>query len=269
MDRSTFERFRNLIYAQSGINIGDKKESLLVSRIGRRMRILGLNDFKVYYQKVAEDPEGTELVALIDAVSTNVTHFFREPQHFDFLSSRMDEWLKKGKRKFRAWCAASSSGEEPYSIAMIMHDKCSSYQVDYRILATDICTKVLAQAETAEYKTDKLDSIPLKYRNKYLEPYRCDRTNVYRISTEVRRRVTFARLNLAQPPFPMSGPFDVIFIRNVMIYFDNAVRSALLAEAYRLLRYGGFLFVGHAESLAGILNSDLKRVLPSVYTKGV
>ncbi len=267
MDRSTFVRFRNLIYQQSGITIGEKKESLLVSRIGRRMRILGLTDFKAYYQKVAEDPEGAEMVALIDAVSTNVTHFFRESQHFEFLSLQIDEWLKKGKRKFRVWCAASSSGEEPYSIAMIMHDKCSSYQVDYRILATDICTEMLARAETAEYRIDNPESIPLKYRNRYLEPVGRGRTNAYRVNAELRNRVTFARLNLARPPFPMSGPFDAVFIRNVMIYFDNAVRSALLAEAHRLLRPGGFLFVGHSEGLAGMLNSDLKRVLPSVYLK--
>ena len=267
MDRATFIRFRNLIYAQSGIHIGDKKESLLISRIGRRMRVLGVDDFKAYYRMVAEDSGGTELVALIDAISTNVTHFFREPQHFEFLSAKMDEWLKKGQRKFRIWCAASSSGEEPYSIAMTMEDKCSAYHVDYRILATDICTKVLAKAAAAEYEADKLDGIPLNYRSKYLKPSTNGKKNISVVAEAIRRHVTFARLNLAKPPFPMAGPFDAIFIRNVMIYFDNAIRSALLAEAYRLMRLGGFLFVGHAESLAGLLNADLKRVQPSIYTK--
>jgi|UniRef100_A0A7C5YW00 chemotaxis protein methyltransferase CheR len=272
MDRATFIKFRNLIYEQSGINIEEKKETLLVSRICKRMRALGieLDDFKTYYKYLMEDKQGREIVELIDAVSTNVTHFFREPQHFDFLSIKVDEWLKQGKRKFRLWCAACSTGEEPYTVAMIMHERCSQYQsVDCKILATDICTKVLKKGEEAEYEEDKLDSVPLKYRQKYFKRIGKNGATkkVYGIIEPIKKMVTFARLNLATPPFPMSGPFDVIFIRNVMIYFDNAVRSALLNDAYRLMAKGGLLFVGHSESLAGLLNTELKRILPSVYTK--
>lgn len=267
LDRKTFERFREVVYARSGINLRDGKESLVAARVGKRMRSLGLNCYREYLNAVMEDESGDEVVQLLDAISTNVTSFFREPGHFDFLRERLTEWADAGQRRFRLWSAACSSGEEPYSIAMTMLEALAGYGgIDAKILATDISTKVLARCSAGEYHEDKVKGVPPPQLGRYFDRRRESGENVYVVRQELKRPIVFKRLNLSAPPFPMQGPMDVIFCRNVMIYFDNGVRRKLLAEHFRLLKPGGFLMVGHAESLTGMV-SEFKTVRPSIYVK--
>lgn len=271
-----FRRFCDLVYEKAGIKLGPQKEALVSARVGKRMHQLGMHDFEEYYRLVADDSAGDELVEFLNAISTNVTHFFREKRHFELLGKYLREWEAQGQKRFRIWCAAASTGEEPYSIAMTVREALRDVG-DVKILATDISTKVLATAKTGKYEQKHIENVPDHLLRKYFvrESTRTDQAGSekssgaafrFRVSDDLRGMLTFARLNLAKPPFPMSGPFDLIFCRNVMIYFDNEVRRSLLADAYRLLKERGYLMVGHAESLSGML-SNFKSVEPSVYIK--
>lgn len=266
MDTTTFNKFREIIYQKSGINLGPGKEALVSARIGKRMRALQIEDQRAYLKYVEEDT-GDELVHLIDAISTNVTSFFREPAHFEFARKTLEKWHEQGQRRFRIWCAAASSGEEPYSIAITLHDALGGSVTEARILATDISTRVLQKCVEGIYSADKVEPVPVLLREKYFTRVNGeDGAKLYSVKPVLRQLLTFKRLNLSTPPFPMQGPMDLVFCRNVMIYFDNHVRTKLLDDIYRLLRPGGFLIVGHAESLTGMM-SQFKTVQPSVYTK--
>ena len=266
MDRHTFNKFRGLVYEKSGINLGEKKEALVCARLGKRMRTLGIDDYRKYFKYVARDTSGQEIVELLDVISTNITHFFREHQHFEFLNSIVGEWVSQGQRRFRIWSAACSTGEEPYSIAMTLRETLSDI-TDTKILATDISTRVLQKAMQGMYEERHMEKVPRELRLKYLLKDSGQEKSLYKIAKSLRDMVTFGRLNLSVHPYPLNGPFDVIFCRNVMIYFDNQVRRRVLESMYKLLKPGGYLMVGHAESLTGIVSS-FKSVKPSVYVKG-
>jgi len=266
LDTATFNKFRRLVYEQSGISLGAGKEALVSARVGKRMRALGFDDFRTYLRYLTQDNSSNEIVHLLDAISTNVTSFFREPAHFEFLSSTVDEWLNQGQRRFRFWSAASSTGEEPYSMAMTLLEVTSARSVDLKILATDISTSVLEQCRSGNYEEGKLATVSPVLKERYFDRHQNDRRRYYTAKDVMKRVIAFSRLNLSDPPFPMQGPFDIIFCRNVMIYFDNTVRRALLIEMRRLLRPQGYLVVGHAESLTGMV-SDFKSIKPSIYVK--
>lgn len=266
MNRRTFDRFRALVYEKSGISLGDQKEALVSARVGKRMRALSIVDFDEYFEYVVRDESGQELVQLIDAISTNVTSFYRESQHFELLGSLLNQWQAAGQRRFRIWCAASSTGEEPYTIAITVAESLNGSGMDVKVLATDISTRVLAKCQQGIYDAQKVDSVPPALRERYFDRIQEDRQTHYRVKDKLRNLVLFRRLNLATPPFPMRGPMDVVFCRNVMIYFDNQVRHRLLDEVHRLLKPGGYLMVGHAESLTGLV-STFRTVRPSVYVK--
>jgi chemotaxis protein methyltransferase CheR len=271
MEPSTFKRFREIVYERSGISLGPGKEALVSARVGKRMRALNIEDHKNYLRYVMDDETGEEVVHLIDAISTNVTSFFREPEHFTLMDRVFSEWINKGQRRFRFWSAASSTGEEPYSLAITLLDAMSRQSLplsafDVRILATDISTRVLDKCQKGVYKQDRLDTVPAALRDRYFERQRDQDDVHYAVKPVLRKMITFSRLNLSDPPFPMQGPFDAVFCRNVMIYFDNTVRGNLLAEVHRLLRQGGYLLVGHAESLTGMM-STFRTVQPSTYLK--
>jgi len=267
MDTRTFKKFATLIYEQSGITLGDNKEALVCARVGKRMRALGIGDYRAYFKHVERDETGEEVVQLLDAISTNVTHFFRENQHFDLLREILSGWLKTGQRRFRIWSAASSSGEEPYSIAMTVLETANGERLDVKILATDISTRILDKAREGLYEEAKLDRVPRALKARYFEKVKgTNGSPEYRVKPQLKNMAVFKRMNLSRPPFPMRGPLDVVFCRNVMIYFDNNVRRRLLAEIHRLVKPGGYLMVGHAESLAGMI-SDFETVEPSVYVK--
>lgn len=262
MKTKTFEKFKALIYQKSGITLGPHKVALVSSRIAKRMRTLNMDDHEEYFKHVVNDQTSEELVHLLDTISTNVTSFFREDAHFEVLADLVRQWDVRNKPAFRIWCAASSTGEEPYTIAVSVLEALGGHHPDFRILATDISTRVLDTARAGEYPASKLDPVPRAIREKYFER----NGGGYRIKADVRRIISFHRLNLSETPFPMKGPMDAVFCRNVMIYFDTAVRTRLLQEVHRLLKPGGYLMIGHSENLTG-LNVRFNVVKPAVYIK--
>lgn len=266
MQEKTFNAIRKLVYDKSGIYLAENKMSLVTSRLQKRLRTIGVSSYEEYYSVIKNNTDGQEFIEFINVISTNTTCFFREPIHFTCYSEILKRLILEKQKRIRVWCAAASTGEEPYTLAMCFHDKYPEVDsLDFKILATDISTRVLQHARAGVYKKDKLQDIPGDIRYKYLSKTSDDR-NEYRINDQLRSLITFARLNLIEIPFPMHGPLDVVFCRNVMIYFDLAVKQRLLAEIYRLLRPGGYLFVGHSESISGI-NPGFKLVRPAVYCK--
>lgn len=267
MDKRTFEAFRKIVYDASGISLSDNKEALVSARVGKRLRALGMSDYKEYLDFLVGDKNGEEIVQFLDVISTNVTSFFRENAHFDVLTKLVQQWSAEGQRRFRFWSAACSTGEEPYSMAMTIQEALGKNTADVKILATDISTRVLDQCIAGRYDKQRVETVPAKLRPIYFE---VERTNsaltTYVIKPALKRLIVFKRINLSTPPFPMQGPMDVIFCRNVMIYFDNIVRQRLVDEMTRLLKPGGYLMLGHSESLTG-LESDLRVVSPTVYVK--
>ncbi len=269
MDRRTFDTFRKLIYDKSGITLGEGKEALVSARVGKRLRALGYDNYKDYLQFLTGDSEESEseFIEFLDVISTNVTSFFRENDHFVFMADYVKRMLSEGRDKVRIWCAASSSGEEPYTLAMTFLENATHFHGDCKILATDISTKILKMARAGRYPEAKMQGVSPQLRSKYFTHEGAGANKVYTVSDTLANMITFKRLNLSKPPFPMKGPFDLIFCRNVMIYFDNIVRKKLMDEFSRLLRPGGYLMVGHSESMAGML-CDMDTVQPSVYVKG-
>jgi len=264
MRESTFDRIREIVLSTSGISLSERKEALVGARVGKRMRALGIAGYDSYLMYLEDN--NAEVVGLLDAVSTNVTGFFREPHHFEFLRDEVDSWYSAGQRRFRFWCAACSTGEEPYSLAMVLKEALPYPDSNVRILATDISTEVLAECEHGTYDSRRMEPVHTDLRRRWFSATGRGEGRAWEPRPQLRDMVVFRRMNLSTPPFPMTGPLDAILCRNVMIYFDDAVRSRLLEEAQRLLRPGGFFLVGHAESLAGMM-SDLKYVKPSIYRK--
>ena len=265
MKTSVFKTLCRLVYDESGIRIKEGKQLMVSARLAARLRALELEDEEAYLRYLESNLD-EELVQLLDVISTNVTHFFREAEHFEFLRRHLERRLQAGEKRIRIWCAASSTGEEPYSLAMTVAETLTACgrEADVRILATDISTRVLETASRGEYAGEALEPVPKALRLRHFDPLRTDAGLRYRVKPALRRMLVFKRLNLAVPPFPMKGPMDAIFCRNVMIYFDDAVRDPLIDEFRRLLAADGLLVVGKSESLTR--NTEgLERVGPSVY----
>jgi chemotaxis protein methyltransferase CheR len=260
-----FKQFADLIYKEAGIHLGEHKQALVSARLGKRMRFLSIQGFDDYYEYIQKDQSRKELSNLLDAVSTNVTFFYREPEHFNILASLVQKWAQERQTRFRIWSAACSTGEEPYTMALILSEALKNVS-DVKILATDISTSVLATARQGEYEAKKLEKISGKMIEKYFTSVRNKGGKVCQVKENIKKMIQFSWLNLSTPPYPMKGPLDIIFCRNVMIYFDNKVKERLLGDMYRLLKPGGYLIVGHAESLSGLL-SRFKSEKPSVYIK--
>jgi chemotaxis protein methyltransferase CheR len=266
LDSRTFRSIQDLVYLRSGIKLGEGKQSLVSARLSKRLQGLGLANYQEYLRYVEAD-DGEEIVQMLDAISTNVTHFFREAKHFELVTKLVTAWLEQGQTKFRFWSAASSTGEEPYTLAMTLAD-CFEGRgaIDWKILATDISTRVLNIAKRGEYPASRVRDIPPAMLMRYFDKRGRGDEATYVAKDSIRSRLLFTRLNLNEEPYPMHGPLDIIMCRNVMIYFDNIVRTRLLGEFQRLLKTGGYLLVGHAESLTGLL-CPLRSVSPSVYRK--
>lgn len=262
IDPASFARLKTLVYDLAGIDIKPGKEALVSGRLQKRMRELGIPSYKGYIDRIAAEPDGDEVVLLLDAISTNVTSFFREAEHFALLKTETSRWIAEGKTRLRVWCAASSSGEEPYTIAMTMMEAIGSRKVDLKILATDISTRVLDMARRGTYAASSLNNVPADLKKKWFIPDQDGK--LVRVRDDLRALVTFNRLNLAKPPYPMQGPMDAVFCRNVMIYFDNTVRLKIINEVRRIARPGGLFCVGHAESLS-TLQGNLLNVQPAAY----
>jgi len=267
MEQRAFEQLKQLIYSESGIVLSEQKKSLLQNRIQKRLRTLNLSGAYDYVQLIESDNSGVELGHLIDAISTNHTYFFREEQHFEFLKEVLEKKKQEGKtKKLRIWCAAASSGEEPFSIAITAAEQFAQHSVDVKLLATDICVPVLKKASLAIYNEERLSNVSDILRSKYFDTIHINNERHFRVKKTLTDNVLFKRLNLSQFPYPLTEALDIIFCRNVMIYFDDDLRVRLINEFYRLLRPGGYLFVGHSESLSR-LSHKFSRVQASVYKK--
>jgi chemotaxis protein methyltransferase CheR len=267
---SLFRAFRELAYQQAGIHLRDGKEALLATRIARRMQALGVAHPAEYLARLREDTSGEEMICFLDCISINLTSFYREPEHFGLLTGAALRCAAQGRRRMRVWCAAAASGEEAYSAAITLCEALAGTGVDHRVFATDISTRALSAAMAGRYTERQLGPVPDHLRAKYfvkLEAERGEHSAPLReVAPWLRERVLFARANLAAPPFPVLSPLDVILCRNVLIYFDLPVRQRVITELARLLRPGGLLMVGHAETLSG-LRLPFTMVRPSVYRK--
>lgn len=264
MNHRLFKSFCDIAYARAGIALKDGKESLVSARVSKRLRQLDLPTPEAYLEFLEQDTTGKELVAFLDAITTNFTSFYREPDHFDTMLG----WLadRGVPNKLRVWCCASSTGEEPYTIAMTLAEAFEGRHVDYKILATDISTRVLAIAKAGIYPAPTLKPVSASRRRKYFDEIRDGNEVKYQANGKLKEHVSFARLNLSTPPFPMRGPLHIVFCRNVMIYFDRDVRQRLISGIEDLMPPGGLLMTGHSETLAG-LDTAFRGASPSVYLK--
>jgi chemotaxis protein methyltransferase CheR len=261
-----YQRFCGLIYAESGISLGDRKASLLVSRLSKRLRDLGLATFTEYYEKVTEDGTREEFTRMLDLISTNKTDFFREPQHFDFLRERILPELARAKR-IRIWSSACSTGEEPYTIAMTLCDSVESPdRWDVKILASDLSTRVLAKAASGTYGVEQVRAVPPDVVKRHFLKGRGESAGLVKVKPQLADMIQFRRLNLMDERFPIKTPLDAIFCRNVMIYFDRQTQEQLVNKFYRYLKPGGHLFIGHSESLQWSKH-PFKAVVPTIYRR--
>ena len=267
-----YNRFVDLIYRSSGINLGDNKQELLKTRFLKIMRKLGLDSYRAYYDHVTGDMTGAAFSEMIDAISTNHTFFFREKEHFAILQRHLgDRFLRArrpgGSRKLRVWCAASSSGEEPYTIIISILEILDPMEWDIKVLATDISTKVLRKALDARYKKSQLKEMSPALVERYFDRDDEDGEKYYRVKPEIQQFVTFRQFNLMSERFPFKNKFDVIFCRNVMIYFDTPTQQTLIEKLLLHLDSNGLFFIGHSETVPNALRARLKPMGPAVFQK--
>ncbi len=269
MRESEFDFIRSLVYERSRISLSADKRELVSARLGKRLRATNLPTVGDYCRLLQSPGAEAELSNLIDAISTNHTFFFREQAHFDFLRQtvvpEMRERAAKEKwQRFRLWSAACSSGEEPYSLAITLADAITGWS--WHIDATDISHRVLAKARAAIYRDEAVHRLPKATIQTHFQRGFGPQDGNYRVKAPLRERIAFRQLNLLEGEPPFREPFQVIFCRNVMIYFDRPTQEELVNKLARLLVPGGYLFVGHAESLTAIRH-PLQTVRPAVYRK--
>lgn len=257
-----FAQFRDLIYRIAGISMSSSKMALVTSRLAKRLKYYDLTSYGEYFQMITAADGGTELQMAVDLLTTNETHFFREPKHFDFLGRRILSSRRPG-RALRIWSAACSSGEEPYSIAMLMDEALGS--APWEIVASDLSMRVLERARVGLYPMARMSEIPKHYLSNYCLKGTGSQEGTLLIGRKLRERVRFMQYNLTETP-PKLGEFDAIFLRNVMIYFDQDTKRRVVSRLLSLLRPGGYFLVGHSETLNGV-NEDVRLVQPSVYRK--
>lgn len=267
MSKEEFRLLTQFIKENSGINMREEKKTLLIARLGKILNEKGMDDFKEYYDLLQRDVEGKELSRLVDAVTTNHTFFMREPEHFHYFSQKVLPELTSNVKnhEIRVWCAASSSGEEPYSLAMVMEDYFANAGGFWnrKLLATDLSSTILDEARRGVYEKEKIMKLPkiwiLNYFDKIDDEY-------YVVKPRVKQDVVYRRFNLLEPVFPFKHKFHVIFCRNVMIYFDTKTKDELIEKFYDFLEPGGYLFMGHTES-ANREKTRFQYICPAVYRK--
>lgn len=265
-----YEFLCKLIYERSRIHLGPDKRVLVTSRLAKRLRHYGLDSYGDYCDLLRSPRGAEELQFLIDRISTNHTHFFREIKHFDFLSEVViPKWQAENRRMepFRLWSAASSTGEEAFSIAIHLSEHFAPAETGrWQIEGTDISTRVLEIAQRGVYEAEKLGSLTPDLLRRHFQRGLNQWQGHLRVKEDLRKRVNFQHLNLLDGNYPFAKPFDVIFCRNVMIYFDRVTQEALVRQLSEKLIPGGYLFVGHSESLSGVKHA-LKLVRPAIYVK--
>ncbi|MCD6216662.1 protein-glutamate O-methyltransferase [bacterium] len=265
-----FKEISLLVKSMAGINLGIGKMELVKSRLNKRLRELGMRNYKEYIEYLKTIADEDEFILMLDAISTNLTSFFREADHFEYLANNILKQkvasASQTGHKIRMWSAGCSSGEEPYTLGIVINEKIPNLKAwDVKILATDLSTKVLKKAKEGIYDEDRIKTIPAMMRSRYLTCIKKKKPRIYRVNSKLTSLVHFARLNLMEQ-WPMKGPFDVIFCRNVMIYFDKETQETLINRYYDLLGPGGTLFTGHSESLAGVKH-QFNYIKATVYEK--
>ncbi len=267
LTQKEFDMIREYIKKNFGINLADEKKSLIYSRLRIVLSEKGFSDFTEYFNYLINDKSGEAVIQFIDKVTTNHTFFMREVDHFEYFQKNVLPYIEKtyaSQRDFRLWCAGCSSGEEPYTLQMIMQDFFKDKQPPWElsILATDISTNVLEKAIRGVYSKESVSTLPDKWVKAYFTPA----GNDFSIKDEIKKMIIFRKINLMDEKFPFKKPLQVIFCRNVMIYFDNETRIKLVEKFYNALAPGGYLFIGHSESLN---RSDTKfdYIMPAVYRR--
>ena len=266
-----FRRVSDVIYKHCGINLHGGKEPLVRTRLAKRMRALQYDSFRKYIDFALSQAGQREFHSLVDSLSTNLTSFFREKSHFQyliehFLPKLLNKKSNLSKHKIRIWSAGCSSGEEPYSLAITLIENIPDYQKwDVKILASDVSTQILDRAKQGTYDQARVKPLTQEQKRRFLIPNRIEGENVYQVSRELQSIITFRYLNLMKE-WPFNGPFDIIFCRNVMIYFDKPTQARLVERFGRCLTKEGVLCVGHSESLAGI-EHKYRFVQPATYIK--
>jgi len=259
-----FKRLSSLLYDIAGISLSDAKKMLLTGRLSKRLIALGLTTYTQYFKYVTDEANSDELQFMVDLLTTNETYFFREPQHFDFLKEILPSIICEGQT-FRVWSAAASIGAEAYTIAMVLADKLGE-EGAWEILGTDISNSVLAQAQRGHYRIAEADKIPIPYLKKYCLKGKGEQEGTFLIDKKLRRHVNFEQMNLNVDGIKRVGDFDVIFLRNVLIYFDVPTKQRVIANLIPCLKKRGYLIIGHSESLNGITDAlTLER--PTIYRR--
>jgi len=257
-----FSQFRDMIYRIAGISMSPAKKPLVSSRLAKRLKHHGMASYGDYLRLITSPLGKAELQVAVDLLTTNETHFFREPKHFDFLRQHVIPARKTG-RGLRIWSAACSSGEEPYSIAMMLDEMLGSEP--WEVVASDISMRILEKARSGLYPAERIAEIPKHYLSRYCLKGFGEHDGTLLIEQFLRDRVRFMQHNLTETAAKL-GEFDVIFLRNVMIYFDQETKRQVVKRLLPLLRPGGYFLVGHSESLNGV-TEDVKLVLPAIYRK--
>ena len=270
MTTEDFEKLSNFIYRETGIKMPPVKITMLQSRLQKRLRHLNLKTFAGYIDYVfGENGADAEIIHMIDVVSTNKTDFFREPLHFEYLTENIlpELFTMAGNRSLKIWSAGCSSGEEAFTIAMTINEFLDgSSEYDYSILGTDISTEILQKAANAIYREDRIANIPMNIRKKYFLKSRDPLNKTVRIIPELRRKTSWKRLNFMEQHYDIKDMYDIIFCRNVLIYFDRATQEKVINKLCMHLRDGGFFFLGHSESIMG-MDVPVKALKPTIYRK--
>lgn len=268
LSQDEFHRLSALVFKECGINLPITKKVMLESRLNKRLRSLKITSFKEYIDFLTSEAGMVhELIHMIDVVTTNKTDFFREPHHLTFLQENILPKVAHGKRTVKVWSAACSSGEEPYTLAMVLEDFARSmHGFSYDIFASDISTAMLQKASTAVYAMERVDCIPLELKKRYLLKSKDIERPTVRIAPSLRSKVTFARVNFMDAVLPVDGMFDIIFCRNVLIYFDRKTQVEVIRKLIGNLSPGGYLFIGHSESLHQV-DLPLVQEKPTIYKK--
>jgi chemotaxis protein methyltransferase CheR len=256
-----------LVYERAGIRLHDGKRELVTARLQKRLRHHGMRSYGSYLEYLQNDRSGEEMVAFLDAIATNHTYFFREPQHFDFLRDRIVPALaaRPGRPPLTIWSAACSTGEEPYTLAITLADASPAGPDGFSMLASDLSTKALATARGGVYKLERVKDVPRETLRRHFERGMGPQEGLARVSGALRQRIEFAQLNLLEIG-DLGRRFDVIFCRNVMIYFDRPVQQRVVSMLERHLQPGGYMFISHSESLNGI-SHGLKWLAPAVFQR--
>jgi chemotaxis protein methyltransferase CheR len=257
-----FTRFQRFIFDAAGITLANGKKMLVSSRLGRRVQHYELGSFAAYFQLLSSGLQSQEVQTAIDLLTTNETYFFREPRHFEFLQKQLSA-APAGTRPPRIWSAAGSSGEEAYSIAMLLEDRFEGHA--WEVIASDISSRVLQRARAGHYPMERARYIPLPYLQRFCLKGTGKQQQTLLVERSLRNKVSFLQINL-NARLPAIGPFDYVFLRNVLIYFNQQTKREVLARVLSVLRPGGWLFIGHSENLHGITDA-VQAAAPSIYRK--